>query len=75
MNTRFIACSNFPTCRFTESLEKPEILNELCPNCSKSLVKRKNRKNKYFIGCTGYPECNFIRNLDESNNDKNDFNQ
>ncbi|MCF1349287.1 type I DNA topoisomerase [Ureaplasma urealyticum] len=74
-NAQFIACSNFPTCRFTESLEKPEILDELCPTCSEPLIKRKNRKNKYFIGCTGYPQCNYIRNVNESNNDKNNSDQ
>ena len=28
----------------------------LCPNCGKSMVRRKG-KNGYFWGCSGFPEC------------------
>ncbi len=49
-----------------ETVDRPgtEILEELCPKCSKPLSKRLGR-NGYFIGCTGYPECDYTRNVDE----------
>lgn len=49
-----------------ETADRPglEILEELCPKCSKPLSKRLGR-NGYFIGCTGYPECDYTRNVDE----------
>lgn len=66
-NVSFIACSNFPKCRFVESLDEKEILDEKCPECSNNLIKRKNRKNKLFIGCSGYPNCNYIKTTNKSN--------
>ncbi|PKN90427.1 MAG: type I DNA topoisomerase, partial [Chloroflexi bacterium HGW-Chloroflexi-7] len=54
---KFISCSNFPTCRFTEAiLEKIDVM---CPKCSGDLVMRKTRKGRVFYGCSNYPECDF----------------
>ncbi len=44
---------------------KPEYLDELCPDCKKPLIKRKNRSGNYFIGCSGFPKCRYLRNIDE----------
>lgn len=76
-NATFIACSNFPTCRYTESIEKPEILEEKCPQCANNLIKRKNKRNKWFIGCTNWPNCNFIKNIptEKENKNKDNINQ
>ncbi|WP_343425843.1 DNA topoisomerase [Candidatus Amarolinea dominans] len=54
---KFIACSNFPTCRNT----KPILVKVgvACPECSGELVERKTRRNRLFYGCVNYPKCNF----------------
>lgn len=54
---KFVGCSNFPTCRFTEPwLEK---IGVSCPQCDGEIVERKTRKNCTFYGCVNYPECDF----------------
>jgi DNA topoisomerase-1 len=54
---KFISCSNFPTCRYTEPwLEKIGIL---CPKDGGELVERKTRKGRTFYGCENYPNCDF----------------
>ncbi|WP_052663066.1 type I DNA topoisomerase [Mycoplasmoides pirum] len=63
---KFIGCSNYPECRYLESLEKPKLLEENCPNCGKQLVERSSRRkgSQSFIGCTGYPSCNYMRTME-----------
>ncbi len=54
---KFISCSNFPKCRYTEPwLEKIGIA---CPKDGGDLVMRKTRKKRVFYGCSNYPECDF----------------
>ena len=55
---KFISCSNFPTCRYTEPiLEK---IGVKCPECSTGdVVIRRTRKGRIFYGCSNYPECQF----------------
>ncbi|MFT3895521.1 MAG: type I DNA topoisomerase [Anaerolineales bacterium] len=54
---KFISCSNFPTCRYTEPwLEKIGIQ---CPKDGGELVERKTRKGRVFYGCENYPNCDF----------------
>jgi len=55
---RFISCSNFPECRYTEPyLEK---IGMTCPKCHEGdVVERKTRKGRTFYGCSRYPECDF----------------
>jgi DNA topoisomerase I len=55
---KFISCSNFPACRYTEPwLEK---IGVHCPKCSDGeIVKRRTRKGRIFYGCANYPECDF----------------
>ncbi len=65
--TKFIACLNFPTCRYSESIEKKEIeyVGEKCPECGKELVYRyTKRNNKKFIACSGFPKCKYIRDIE-----------
>jgi DNA topoisomerase-1 len=55
---KFIACSNYPTCRNTKPyLDK---IGVACPQCGGDLVERKTRKNRVFYGCANYPTCNFV---------------
>ena len=55
---KFISCSNFPECRYTEPyLEK---IGMICPECGEGdVVKRKTRKGRTFYGCSRYPDCEF----------------
>jgi DNA topoisomerase-1 len=54
---RFIGCSNYPQCRYTE-----QILNKvgvICPNCGGDLVEKRTRKGRVFYGCANYPSCDW----------------
>ena len=63
---RFIACSNFPECRYLRPLEEnkkpaPEPTGEMCPECGKPLVKRMSRYKTEFVACSGFPKCRYIQ--------------
>jgi DNA topoisomerase I len=54
---KFISCSSFPTCRYTEAwLEK---IGVRCPKDQGEIVERKTRKGRVFYGCANYPTCDF----------------
>ncbi len=54
---KFISCSNFPACRYTEAwLEK---IGVNCPKDGGDIVSRKTRKGRTFFGCANYPNCDF----------------
>jgi len=61
---RFIGCSNYPKCKFIESLDnKPEDTAVVCPECKTgSLVKRKSRFGTFFYSCNRYPDCKYAVN-------------
>ena len=54
---KFISCSGFPDCRYTEPLL--EKIGVACPQDGGDLVQRKTRKGRTFFGCQNYPECDF----------------
>ena len=54
---KFISCSGFPTCRFTEQILQK--INVACPKCGKDLIVRHSRNGRTFYGCSGYPDCDF----------------
>ena len=53
----FVACSNYPTCKYIkkDEVEEKEICD--CPNCKGKIVEKKSRKGKVFYGCNHYPKC------------------
>ena len=53
----FVACSNYPTCKYIkkEEVQIEEICD--CPNCSGKIIEKKSRKGKVFYGCNNYPKC------------------
>lgn len=59
--SKFIACNNFPTCKYTKSLLEDEPLDEKCPECNKQLLIKQNKKKQKFIGCSGFPSCRFVK--------------
>ncbi|MCD6595442.1 type I DNA topoisomerase [bacterium] len=66
---KFIACSNFPKCKYTEPLDKDEKkrksevvkLDEKCPQCGSQLVIKYNHRGGKFIACSNYPKCKYLR--------------
>lgn len=59
---QFLACSGFPECRHTESLDKnkPKDLGVHCPKCvAGNVIEKKTRRGKIFYGCSKYPDCDF----------------
>ena len=55
----FIACSDYPTCKYIKKKEAREI-GLLCPECGQGqVVERKGRWGRSFYGCKRYPECKF----------------
>jgi DNA topoisomerase-1 len=58
---RFYACSKFPECKYTESIEnKNKDLGIKCPKCKEGdIVARKTKKGKIFYGCNKFPKCDF----------------
>ena len=56
----FVACSNYPTCKYIKK-EKKEVTEVCkCPKCDKGMiVERKKKKGKIFYGCNNYPKCNY----------------
>ncbi len=56
---KFYACSKFPKCRYTESLEE-NTLGIKCPKCKKGkIVEKRTKKRKIFYGCSNWPKCDF----------------
>lgn len=62
---KFIACSNYPKCRYTEPLEKDkretQSLDEKCPECGAQLLIKYNRWGGKFVACSQYPKCKYAR--------------
>jgi len=55
---KFLACSNYPKCKFTQDLENATGI--LCPKCKKGeIVKKKTKKGKIFYACNRWPKCDF----------------
>lgn len=53
----FIACSNYPECKYIKQ-ETKEIIEIIdCPNCDGKIIEKKSRKGKVFYGCNNYPSC------------------
>ena len=59
--TKFIACSGFPKCKYTESIEDANKTGEMCPDCGHELVIKINKKKKPFVACSNYPNCTYIK--------------
>lgn len=54
---KFMACSGFPDCRYTESMN--EEVGVKCPECGGEILALKSKKGKRFYGCANYPACEF----------------
>ena len=67
---KFISCSNFPKCKYTESQQQEtQTTNangeeKTCPNCGSQMVIKKGRYGPFWA-CSKYPECKTIVPLKE----------
>jgi DNA topoisomerase-1 len=56
---KFLACSNYPQCKYTFDLENSTQI--LCKKCNSGVImKKKSKKGKIFWRCSNYPECDFV---------------
>ena len=56
---KFYACSKFPKCKYTESLEE-KTLGIKCPKCKKGeIVEKRTKTKKIFYACNQFPKCDF----------------
>ncbi|WP_456402213.1 type I DNA topoisomerase [Hydrogenimonas sp.] len=68
----FIACGNFPKCRYTEAIEKegegeapkPQTTDETCEKCGAPMVVKSGRRGS-FLACSAYPKCKNTRSLEK----------
>lgn len=73
---KFIACSNYPTCKYTEKSEadkqeeaaiKKSVGNAqgeiICDKCGAPMVIKKGPYGS-FLGCSRYPECKNIQKIE-----------
>ena len=54
---QFVACSNYPECKYVKKEEKVTVEVCNCPSCGGKIIERKTRKGKVFYGCSNYPKC------------------
>jgi DNA topoisomerase-1 len=57
----FIACSNFPKCKYTTDLDgnpppEPEKTDIKCDKCGSFMVIKESKRGK-FLACSAYPKC------------------
>ena len=57
----FIACSNFPKCKYTTDLDgnappEPEKTDKVCDKCGEMMVIKDSRRGKFYA-CSAYPKC------------------
>jgi DNA topoisomerase I len=60
----FIACSGYPECKHTESVNGGgggQSIGMQCPEdgCEGDIVEKRSRRGKVFYGCSRYPDCTF----------------
>lgn len=60
-NGKFIACSNYPDCRFTRNLEEEDnSTEEKCEKCGSEMIVKVGRFGR-FLACSSYPNCKNTR--------------
>ena len=65
---KFIACTNFPKCKYTEKTAEEKKVDEensgiICDKCGAPMVVKRGRFGA-FLGCSKYPECKGIQRIE-----------
>ena len=82
---KFLACSAFPKCKYTEKLEseqekaepkqEPVLSDEVCSKCGAKMYIRQGKYGPY-LACSAFPKCKNIQRIKkvtaDSNSDKKD---
>lgn len=53
----FIACSNYPECKYIKKEKKEVKVVIKCPKCGGDIIERKTKRGKIFYGCSNFPKC------------------
>jgi len=66
---KFIACSNYPTCKYTGKTDEEKKEDEasagiICDKCGAPMVVKRGRFGA-FLGCSKYPECKNIMRIEQ----------
>lgn len=67
---KFLACSNFPKCKYTEPLGEEKQLQEkhkgeICDKCGAPMIVKHGRFGP-FLACSDYPKCKNIKPIKKS---------
>ncbi|MCX5778674.1 MAG: type I DNA topoisomerase [Elusimicrobia bacterium] len=74
---QFLACSGYPECKTTFSVDKegkkivkppPEVTSFTCEKCGKAMLKRISKRGP-FLACSGFPKCRNIKPWREDGQD------
>lgn len=55
----FVACSNYPSCKYIKKEPKTVVEIMPCPKCDGKIIEKKTKRGKIFYGCNNYPKCDF----------------
>ena len=55
----FVACSNYPTCKYVKKEVKEIKTYAKCPKCGHDIIARTTKKGKVFYGCSNFPKCKY----------------
>ncbi len=71
---RFMACSNYPDCKYTRNIAKdgeeekpvaePVMSDQKCDKCGSAMLIKEGKFGKY-LACSGYPKCRNIQSLEK----------
>ncbi len=53
----FVACSNYPKCKYIKQSERTVVEICDCPKCDGKIIEKKSKRGKIFYGCNNYPKC------------------
>ncbi len=56
---QFVACNNYPACKYVKKEEKEVKVIAKCPKCDHDIIERKTKKGKVFYGCSNFPKCKY----------------
>ena len=55
----FVACSNYPNCKYVKKDVKEVKVYAKCPKCGSDIIERRTKKGKTFYGCSNFPKCKY----------------
>lgn len=81
-NGHFLACTQYPECRFTSDYARnekglieilrqatEEVTDKKCEKCGKPLLQ-KSGKYGTFLACSGFPDCKYTQSLSQNGSGK-----